>query len=178
MIKRCKVAGFTLIELLIVVSLSVMLMLSASSLFLTFLLGNTKVSRIQQVKQEGEFAMSQLEFLLRNAVQLVDNGSGQICVNDMTAITLVSLDSGRTTLSRVTDPADDKPKIASNSATFFTSGSVDLVSGPTFDCVESSDKLAQYIGIRFTLRRGTPAIDEDRDIVEQEFISGVGLRTF
>ena len=36
--------GFTLIELLVVVSLSVMLMLGASALFMTFLVSNTKNS--------------------------------------------------------------------------------------------------------------------------------------
>lgn len=173
-----KQAGFTLIELLIVVTLSVMLMLSASSLFMTFLLGNTKVARMQLIKHEGEYAMSQIEFLLRNAVQLVANDEGLICENNMASIAFVSLDSGETTLNKTVDPIDSMSKIASNSAKFLTSGDVEITNGPIFDCVESDDKLTQYIGIRFTLRKGTPTLDETRDILEQEFISGVGLRSF
>lgn len=171
-------AGFTLVELLVIVTLSVMLMLSSSALFLTFLLGSTKVSRAQIVKNEGEHAMAQMEFLLRNAVQIVDNGGGQICETGMDAIAFESIDSGVTTLFSEEDPSDSNTKIASNSGFYLTSGDVELVDGPTFDCSESDDKLAQYIGIRFTLRKGTPSLDEERDIVEQEFISGVGIRSF
>lgn len=176
--KRLRQGGFTLIELLIVVTLSVMLMLSASSLFMTFLLGNTKVTRMQLIKHEGEYAMSQIEFLLRNAVQLIGNDEDQICENDMESIAFVSWDSGQTILNKTIDPSDDKPKIASNSSKFLTSGDVDIINGPYFDCTESEDKLTQYVGIRFTLRKGTPTLDVERDILEQEFISGVGLRSF
>jgi prepilin-type N-terminal cleavage/methylation domain-containing protein len=177
MIKKRK-NGFTLIELLIVVSLSVMLMLSSSALFLTFLLGSTKVSRSQIVKNEGEYAMSQMEFLLRNAVQVIDNGGGQICETGMTAIAFESFDSGVTTLSSEADIGDGFTKISSNSGVYLTSGDVEIIDGPTFDCSESTDKLTQYIGIRFTLRKGTPTLDQERDIITQEFISGVGIRSF
>jgi prepilin-type N-terminal cleavage/methylation domain-containing protein len=176
--KLSKQRGFTLIELLIVVSLSVMLMLSASSLFMTFLLGNTKVARSQIIKHEGEYAMSQIDFLLRNAVQLVANSSGQVCAKDMTSVSFISLDSGKTTLGVATDPLDSKVKIASNSTRFLTSGDVTIIDGPFFDCVQSTDKLSQYLGVRFTLRKGTPSLDLARDIIDQEFISGVGLRSF
>lgn len=178
MSKHSKLSGFTLIELLIVVSLSVMLMLSASSLFMTFLLGNTKVTRMQTIKHEGEYVMSQMEFLLRNAVQLVANDEGQICERDMESIAFISIDSGETLLNKTVDPSDTKEKIASNSAKFLTSGDVDIINGPYFDCTESEDKLTQYVGLRFTLRKGTPTLDVERDILEQEFISGVGLRSF
>lgn len=176
--KHSRLSGFTLIELLIVVSLSVMLMLSASSLFMTFLLGNTKVTRMQLIKHEGEYVMSQMEFLLRNAVQLVANDDDQVCERNMTSIAFVSIDSGETLLNKSVDPSDGKEKIASNSAKFLTSGDVDIVNGPYFDCTESEDKLTQYVSIRFTLRKGTPTLDVERDILEQEFISGVGLRSF
>ncbi|NCN03643.1 MAG: type II secretion system protein [Candidatus Pacebacteria bacterium] len=171
-------AGFTLVELLVIVSLSVMLMLASSALFLTFLLGSTKVNRTQLIKNEGEYAMSQIEFLLRNAVQILNNGTGQICETGMEAITIQSLDSGVTTLTKEVDPSDNIDKIASNSGIYLTSGDVTIVNGPFFDCSQSDDKLTQYITIRFTLRKGTPSLDEAKDIVEQEFISGVGIRSF
>jgi len=176
--KISKRAGFTLIELLIVVSLSVMLMLSASSLFMTFLLGNTKVSRMQTIKQEGEHALSQMEFLLRNAVQLVRNNDNKICVRNMSSVSFISLDNGQTTLAAAMDYNDSLIKLASNSTKFLTSAEVEIIDGPFFDCVESEDKLTQYVGIKFTLRKGTPSLDVARDIIEQEFISGVGLRSY
>lgn len=173
-----KQAGFTLVELLVIVSLSVMLMLTSSALFLTFLLGSTKVSRMQLIKNEGEHAMAQMEFLLRNAVQILDNGYGQTCELGMNAITFESIDSGVTTLTKENDSSDSTDKIASNSGIYLTSGDVTITDGPTFNCSESEDKIAQYITIRFTLRKGTPSLDEAKDVVEQEFISGVGIRSF
>lgn len=171
-------SGFTLIELLVVVSLSVMLMLAASALFFMFLIGNTKAGTEQRVKSEGEYALEQISFLLRNALELKDNSLGQKCELDMTEITFISLDGGQTTLLMETDPADDKNKIASNSGKYLTSGAVDLISGPEFDCVESTDGVSQHITTTFILRKGTPGIDEPRDIVQETFTAGVNVRGF
>lgn len=170
-----KQAGFTLLELLIIVSLSVMLMLSSSALFITFLLGNTKVNRMQSIKNEGEYAMAQMEFLLRNSLSLEPNNETFVCQADMESIAVKSIDGGVTTFFAEQD-SDLQDKIASNSGIYLTSGDVTLLDGPTFDCSESADKSARYVTISFTLRKGTPTLDEAKDIIEQEFISGVALR--
>lgn len=172
-------SGFTLIEVMIVVSLSVLLMLTASSLFMTFLIGNTKTTTTQLVKAEGEYALNQMEFLLRNAVELLPNTDDETCVTDMEDIRFKSYDNGITTLMRETDPTDsNKAKIASNSGVYLTSGAVELVSGPLFDCSQTPDGLSQYITIAFQLRKGTPGIDQPRDIVVQDFLTSVNLRSF
>lgn len=171
--------GFTLIEVLIVVSLSVLLMLAASSLFMTFLIGNTKTTTMQLVKAEGEYALSQMEFLLRNAIQLLPNSEDDVCVPNMDEIRFKSIDDGITTLTREIDSSDgNRPKIASNSGIYLTSGAVDLVAGPVFNCSQTSDGLSQYITITFQLRKGTPGIDQARDIVTQDFSAGVNLRSY
>lgn len=171
-------AGFTLIELLVVVTLSIMLMLAASALFFMFLISNTKAGAEQRVKSEGEYALGQMTFLLRNALELKTNSLDQICEENMSEITFVSLDGGQTTLLSETDPADDLEKIASNSGTYLTSGAVELISGPEFDCRESGDGVNQFITISFILRKGTPGIDEARDIVQESFTAGVNVRSF
>jgi prepilin-type N-terminal cleavage/methylation domain-containing protein len=171
-------AGFTLIELLVVVSLSVMLMLAASALFFMFLIGNTKAGAEQRVKSEGEYALEQMSFLLRNALELKNNSDGQKCQTDMDEISFVSLDGGQTSLFAEVDPGDSAEKIASNSGRYLTSGAVELLAGPEFDCVESDDGVSQYITISFTLRKGTPGVDEPRDIVEETFMTGVNVRGF
>lgn len=170
--------GFTLVELLVVVTLSIMLMLAASAMFFMFLIGNTKTVAIQRVKSEGEFALSQMEFLLRNAVELVDNSNGDTCTQNMTDIVLVSIDNGVTTLFAEEDPTDGLMKIASNSGTYMTSAAVELTNGPEFDCVQGADGVSQYVTIQFSLRRGTPGIDQPRDIVEKTFTTGVNVRSY
>lgn len=169
-------AGFTLFELLIAVSLTILLLLSASSLFMMFLIGNTKISGGKLVKAEGNYALSQMEFLLRNAIELLPNADDQQCELDMTEIRLKSIDGGITSLFGETDSGVDK--IASNSGVYLTSGSVELVTGPEFDCTQSDDETNPHITISFTLRKGTPGVDKPRDIIEETFTSSTNLRSF
>ncbi|MDQ3008298.1 MAG: prepilin-type N-terminal cleavage/methylation domain-containing protein [bacterium] len=174
-------AGFTLIELLVVVSLSVMLMLSASALFLTFLISNTKTSSTQMVKAEGEYAINQLEFLIRNSTDIItDSITGEQCEAGMNQLIVKSFDGGITAFFAEED-ADGKYKIASNSGTYLTSGAVELLNaadgtGITFDC-QRVNQDTPYVTVSFTLRKGTPGIDADRDVVTQTFSTSVSTRS-
>lgn len=171
--------GFTLIELLIVVSLSVLLMLTASSLFLTLLIGNTKTNSATLIKQEGNAALQQIDFLFRNAVDLEPNSLSQTCNATMNDIVIKSFDGGTTWLRAEQDSSDGKYKIASNSGVFLTSGAVDLVGDTiSISCVQSADLLTKYITLSFTLRKGIPGVDQARDIVEQTFSLSTNLRSF
>lgn len=170
-------AGFTLIETLVTVTLSVMLMLGAASLFMIFLIGSTKVGATQQIRAEGEFALEQISFLLRNAIDIETNRYGQTCQPDMQEIVFRSYDGGQTILFAETDPNDNLPKIASNSGTYLTSGAVQLVDGIEFDCVESGDGRNNYVNVTFTLQKGTPGVDQARDIITQTFTTGVNIRS-
>lgn len=174
--------GFTFIELLVVVSLTVVIMLSVTTLFMIFLISNSKTSTVQVVKNEGNAALQQMTFLLRNALRLEPNGVGQICDGDMEQITFESLDGRSTTFMLETDTEDNHTKIASNSGTYLTSSGVDIVANadgqPLFACQSSLDGRRRYVTVTFTLRKGTPGVDEARDIVEQRFKSGVLLRNY
>jgi Tfp pilus assembly protein FimT len=172
------VPAFTIVEMLVVISLTVLLMLTATSLFLAMIIGNTKGTVTQKVKSEGEYALSQIEFLLRNAVSLQPNLSAQTCATGMDSISLKSIDNGVTTLAKETDPEDGFEKIASNAGIYLTSGATEITAGPTFDCRQSDDGSKTYVTVSFTLRKGTPGVDKPRDIVEQPFSTGVSLRTY
>jgi len=167
--------GFTLIELLIVISITVILMLSASVLFMTFLISNSKVSGEQLVKQEGQHALNQMEFLLRNALEIIPNSSYQECESGMSEIRFLSIDGGITSLTK--EEVDGKNKIASNSGIYLTSNAVEITNGPTFNCVQDNDQSHPYVDITFTLRKGTPGLDKDRDIVEETFTGSTTIRS-
>jgi len=170
-------AGFTMIELLVVVSLSVMLMLATSTLFLTFLIGRTKVTAIKQVKDEGQYAMSRMEFLIRNATEILPNSQYPAgCQADMQSLTIRSVDNGITTLYAEVD-TDGRTKIASNSGVYLTSGSLDLIAGPTFDCSQQTDASTQHVVISFSLRRGNPGEDDVRETAESDFKTAVSIRS-
>lgn len=160
-------SGFTLIELLIVVSLTVVIALAASSLFMTFLIGSTKTGTAQLIKNEGNFAIGQMEFLLRNAIEITN------CQAD--TITFKSADGGLTTLTQTID--NTVAKISSNSA-FLTSNATTLTAGPTFTCSSSGDGVFNYVTVTFTMQKGTPGVDQPRDIVQQQFSTRVNVRSF
>jgi len=175
-------SGFTLIEVLVVVSLTVMLLLTASTLFMTFLISNTKTSSNILIKNEGNYANAQIEFLIRNAVDILPNSDDQICAAGMDELVLKSIDGGITTITAVDDISDSSAsKIASSSGTvdrFLTSSSITLLSGPTFNCTQTADQASPYITTTFTLQKGTPGVDLDRDVSQQSFGSSVSIRNF
>jgi hypothetical protein len=150
------------------------------ALFMSVLISNTKASASQQVKAEGEYALSQMSFLIRNAIELREYYSDQEkCEQDMTAIILKSIDGGQTVLFPEADSSDgNKVKIASNSGVYLTSGAVTLTAGPTFDCYEGADGLVSYIEIEFSLRKGTPGQDEAKEIAEETFRTSVNVRSY
>jgi prepilin-type N-terminal cleavage/methylation domain-containing protein len=166
---RSSQTGFTLVELLIVVSLAVLLMLAASSIFMTFLLGGAKTNIEQNIKSEGEFAMSRMELMLRNAKKLTS-----ACEEGMANISFESFDNLETTF----EVADEK--IASSSSQlgnyYLTSDENTILDSNSlnFDCY-SGDNNAKYINISFALKRGS-GDTPDRDTAIVNFERGVTMR--
>ncbi len=60
-------SGFTLIEILVITGLTVILLLSASAIFMTFLLNQSLVTQKQQIKIEGDNALKQMVQVIREA---------------------------------------------------------------------------------------------------------------
>lgn len=171
-------AGFTLIEMLVVISLVVMLVLVATGVFLTSLISNTKTVISQTIKEEGDYAISQIEFLLRNAIKLEENSLSVTCGPAMDEIVFRSVDNGLTTLFLEEDPSDNHQKIASNSGVYLTSSNVDIIAGPTFDCSQTPDLGRTHINISFTLRKGEEGVDDPRDIIQETFSTAINLRSY
>lgn len=158
--------GFTLIELLIVVVLSALLILSAVSLFFTSIVGNEKTSSAILVKQNGDYAITQISRLIRGARSATCVGSN--------ALTLVGNDGG-TTLLTAQHISGTKYQIASNSG-YLTGFEVTVPSGNIqFNCVNPTDGSPSHVNVSFTLTKGTVG---DRDYVSVPFTTSVGLRTY
>ena len=163
--------GYTLIELLVVVTLSVIVMLSAAGLFFTTLVSNSRKDILTSVKDEGDYAISQMEFLLRNAITLVPP-SGAGCTTGMGTIVFRNADDGVTTLTNING------QIASQSATgnttYLTSKAVTLT-GPTFDCSQSTGDHSTYIKISFQLSKQAADFNRPQP-VQETFTTSVNLR--
>jgi prepilin-type N-terminal cleavage/methylation domain-containing protein len=175
---RKRQTGFTLIELLVVISLSVVIVTAAASLFYTSLVTSTKKDVLTTVKNEGDFAISQMEFLLRNAVTLVPdpaNPTTAACRATGSSISFKSVDDGITTLTAING------KIASQSATSVTPSyltSDDVTLNPitiTFSCRQSASRTGTYVTIDFTLEKVSPDINHPATLTQQ-FKTSVTLR--
>lgn len=162
-------AGFTLVELLVVTTLGVLLFTTASALFMTFLQGSVKTNKSLKVKAEGNYAMEQMKFLLRNTTNITT------CTAGMGSITLNQADGNTVTLQKLTDDGIDKIASSSAAQNYFLTSS-EIYAEPIFDCYSGPNN-AYYVGINFTLRDG-PDTRETKDTTFQSFSSGVTLRNF
>lgn len=169
--------GFSLIELLIVVTLTVMIIVSATSVLLTALLSGGRVNTIKTIKQNGDYAMGQMTLMLRNAFKLLPNDSGQTCTTGMTQLRFQSYDQGITTLERDVLSETDA-RIASNAAVYLTSDSVYVSTPVTFDCVQSPDGAIKNIGITFTLTKGSSGSSRVTEYGSQTFSQRVTIRSY
>lgn len=73
-----KQAGFTLIELLVTTVISAMILLTASSILMTFFVSNSRTTLRRQIKAEGSRALSRIEFIARGAESCTQEGTDTI----------------------------------------------------------------------------------------------------
>lgn len=165
-------AGFTLIEMLVVLTITVLLMMTVSIFFMTFVVGNTKAVFEQKLKRDGDQAMTQMTTMLRNA-----RSFSSTCTTELNSISFTGTDNLTTTLT------GDNGKIASisgitNPATnFYLISDFSVLDPPnimTFNCYESTNG-QKYIEIEFTLKRGTETINTQTTVI-RNFKTGVTLR--
>lgn len=173
-------AGFTLIELLIVASLTVIIMLTVTSMLMTFLITSHKTSVEQRVKSEGEAALSAIEFTLRNSRKLVPGLDGATtCNNDantpMNNIAVQGLDGYITTFQ---PSPEGGTQIASHSSAindyYYLTSNETHVSNLLFTCLTGAED-SFYVGISFDLSSG-PGEEADRETAVQNFQTGITLR--
>ena len=180
MTHKSNLPGFTLIELLVVASLTVLIMLTVTSMFTTFLVASQKANLEQRLRAEGESALSKMEFTLLNSRRLVEGLDGAtICLNEptipMTNIAVEGLDGFITTLQ--TYP-EEEPKIASHSTAisdyYYLTSDETTLSNLEFICLNGAEG-SYYVGISFDLTAGTGSA-ADRETSVESFQGGVTLR--
>lgn len=142
-------AGFTLIELLVVTGLSVMLLLTISSMFMTFLVSNSTTNMRKIINAEGNHALNQISFIIRNATSINSPCTGATT----NSFSVDSIDGG-TTVFQATDD-NGISRIASNSS-LLTSSDVtlggDAKAGDqiAFSCTQTGG--TRYVVVSFGLQ--------------------------
>lgn len=100
--------GFSLIELIVVIGLLALLMLAISSTMLMSIVSSNRIKTTTQVKQAGNYAIGQIQTMLRNAKSI------KICNSSSNTITIVNPGGGETQILL------SSSRIASNSGTYLT----------------------------------------------------------
>ncbi len=104
--------GFTLIEILVVFSILAVISVVASNMFFAILRGTTKTKTMQLVKQNGDYAISLMVRMIRNA--------RSVGTYTASSIPIINPDGKTTTFSCGDVDGDGNNEIASNSASLIS----------------------------------------------------------
>lgn len=154
-LRRKATKGFSLIELLVVTAIILVIVGAVSGLFFSSLKGSTKTTIINEAKQNGDYALSIMERMIRNAVNIPNLTTVCDGATGWTLLIIDNPDGGQTTFQC---PAVGENRIASNSATttgFLTSEKVQ-VTNCSFTCVRQSASSPAIIKIAFTVQQPSP----------------------
>jgi type II secretory pathway pseudopilin PulG len=165
-----KLSAFTLIELLLTASLTVLVMLGMTSLFISFIFSAGKARLSQSIRENGNAAMQKMIEELRNAKNITS-----LCdSNPNSMMSFINADEIESVLSA----QDDKIALTTDGSTYFLSSNPgsgsDQLRDLTFTCYEI-DAGAKYIEISFTLA-SSDASDTSANHSQLDFSSGVSLR--
>lgn len=156
--------GFSLIELTVVVGLLALLSLAISSSLLMSIVSTNRVRSITKVKQAGNFALDQIQSLIRGARTL------SACDSSLDSLTLVNQDGGSTILTTELDGSFTR--IASNSGIYLTPSNLDIANF-SLTCTPTDDN-PNLIKISFNLV--DPRNPSTRENPNLSFETSVNLR--
>ncbi len=126
-----KSRGFTLVEILVVVGILGIIAVVASNVFFTTLRSSGKTKVLTKVKQNGDYALSVMERLIKDSQEVITNTDNKICEQGMNYLKFKRTDGGMVEFACL-EEGTANGRIASNSARL-TSSEV-KVDTCVFDC--------------------------------------------
>lgn len=176
-VKRKTNRGFTLIEILVVIGLLGIIVAIGSNMFFTTLRSSGKSKTLTRVKQNGDYALSTIERLIRDSEKVITNSDGSLCEASMNKIKVKRIDGSEIEFECL-DEGIATGYIASTSAVRarLTSDEVKLDSC-SFDCSSQGEFYPQIVSIDFTLSQAavTTRLEEQASV---NFKTTVNTRNF
>lgn len=157
--------GFSLIELIVVIGLLSLLTLAISSIMLTSILSSNRVRLTTKIKQSGNYALGQIQNMIRNAKSL------ETCNSVDSELILTNQDGGSTAVVMEID-AGGINRVASNSGIYLTPETIN-VSTFSINC-EPSDETPALIKISFDLHTANKSISRQNPSLH--FETSINLR--
>ncbi len=165
--------AFTLLELLITTSVTALLMLGISSLFVTFLATAYKSRISQSLRESGNQALNQMIDMIRNASEITS-----VCEADnaLDYVSMTNIDGLDTTL-KIEDNRIASTSTALNSKFYLTESNSreDYISNLLFTCYPTPEG-KKYVEIEFTLSIGDAEASNSARSTTLDFSSGVATR--
>lgn len=172
-LQHSKQAGFTLIEILVTMTLTALVMMGITSLFITFIVSAGKSRISQGVRENGTVAMQKMIEEIRNAREI---GGGSFICDGATANLSLPFVSADQIISSI-EEIDDKITIIKTTDNYYLTSdfdvSVDNLQDLNFTCYLTSS--GKYVEISFTLRTSDSA-NPSTTHSQLDFQSGVTLR--
>lgn len=158
--------GFTLIEILVVTVILAVLGFMVTNIFFTTMRGTSKADVLREVKQNGNYALSIMERMIRNATSITT------CSSPMSTIQIMNPDGQTTTFFL------SGTQIASNSGSFLTNSKVQVINPPglIFSCTRTVGK-PDVVTINFSLAQAGPIAGPEEQ-ASLSFQTTVSLRTY
>lgn len=147
--------GFTLVELLVVTALILIIIGATSQLFFGALRGATKTTITNETRQNGDYALTVMERMIRNA-QTINNMTTYCDGSSQSSISIEGQDGETTVFACPTDPL--AAYISSNSGQLTSSKvAVDThPSGCSFSCTKTTSGPA-VVNISFSIHQLVPS---------------------
>lgn len=164
--------GFTLIELIVVSTLSALLLFTTTTMLITIIQGNTRTTIRKALDDQGDEAMAQIEFVLKNSVEIIENSDEEICEENMEMIRVLTLEDDNIEFRRNSNQLIMEKN---GSTTPLTSDAIDIQGNPDFDCFENTNG-EKYAEVSFTLEKEITGGFQETEDLEQEFSSLIEFR--
>jgi prepilin-type N-terminal cleavage/methylation domain-containing protein len=162
-------AGFTMVEMLTTVTILGILAVVTVNLFFSSLVGSGKGRSVTDIKQNGEFAITQIENDLRGARRLVVNQAGQVCATGMASVAYEMVDG------TVNEVAVAGQRLAVNGSNFLTADNL-RVENLVVNCTRDSGSNVALVEVAFDLVRGGQPGDKAEEGFAATFRTSVTMR--
>lgn len=166
--------GFTLVEMLAVIIVFVVVGSIMVSILVTSFRTSTKTDTLTQVRENGNYVMTQMAKTIRNARGLV---APFPCVTPVVAstVTVLTPDQNQVTYDCTPPPSPTPGTIASNSASVLDTTAVSLVSC-SFTCIQKSKSELPIIQINFSLKQQSSSTFAEQSVAPVLFQTSVVMR--
>lgn len=176
--------AFTLLELLVTSSITAILMLAISSLFITFLATAYKSRISQNLRESGSGAMRQMIDMIRSANEITSTCDKDTPLDNIVLIgadglesTIKEQDDRIASVSAATNCSPSDPYCNPNGIVFLTESSLNTnyLNNLYFKCYPTSEG-KKYIEVGFTLKIGDNEASNSARSTTLDFSSGISTR--